>query len=64
MSLLQQIKVAQKKKLFGIDVEFKDSVSNDCNQKAQLIIVSRTSTDEFQLQQNQDLENSTGKKIN
>ena len=54
----------KRKKLFGTDVEFKDSVSNDSNQKAQLIIISRTSIDEFQLQQNQYLENSTGKKIN
>ena len=44
--------------ILGTDVEFWDRVSNDSNQKAQLIIVSRTSTDEFQQQQNQ------GKKIN
>ena len=50
--------------ILGTDVEFWDRVSNDSNQKAQLIIVSRTSTDEFQQQQNRDLEDTTGKKIN
>ena len=39
-------------------------MANDSNQKAQLIRVSRTSTDEFQQQQNQGLEDSVGKKIN
>ena len=50
--------------ILGTDVEFWDRVSNDSNQKAQLIVVSRTSTDEFQQQQNRDLEDTTGKKIN
>ena len=47
-------------------MEFWDRVSHDFNQKAQLIVVSRTtcSTDEFQQQQNQNLKDSLGKKIN
>ena len=35
---------------------------NSCDHKAQLIIVSRTSTDEFQQQQYQDFEDSISKR--